>query len=228
MAADVTPGQTCDRNRAWVLAPRLRRWVPSLVGLPSPVHERSGSGPQRPTGYKLMRSLPHAASRPSRGITSARSARANTSRPRTSRRAPPPSRPLRAASGGGLRPALTAAALARNRQPSAPAGKRLLTPQAPYKRMSARRREGYGGPARSARLSAAKAGSDIRDPASRFARRDRGPPPPLPGSAEGGADASATRRVWRRRQRPAPVGRRRRSACIRVTIPRSTKALSAH
>jgi len=149
--------------------PALRRWVPSLVGLPSPVHERSGSGPQRPTGYKLMRSLPHAASRPSRGITSARSARANTSRPRTSRRAPPPSRPLRAASGGGLRPALTAAALARNRQPSAPAGKRLLTPQAPYKRMSARRREGYGGPARSARLSAAKAGSDIRDPASRFA-----------------------------------------------------------
>jgi len=133
MTADVTPGQTCDRNRAWVLAPRLRRWVPSLVGLPSPVHERSGSGPQRPTGYKLMRSLPHAASRPSRGITSARSARANTSRPRTSRRAPPPSRPLRAASGGGLRPALTAAALARNRQPSAPAGKRLLTPQAPYK-----------------------------------------------------------------------------------------------
>src|SRR5215216_6013879 len=35
--------------------------------LPSPVHERSGSGSQRPTGYKLMRSLPHAASRPSPG-----------------------------------------------------------------------------------------------------------------------------------------------------------------
>ena len=35
--------------------------------LPSPVHERSGSGSTRPTGYKLMRCLPHAASRPSPG-----------------------------------------------------------------------------------------------------------------------------------------------------------------
>jgi len=33
----------------------------------SPVHERSGFGPPHPTGYKLMRCLPHTASRPSPG-----------------------------------------------------------------------------------------------------------------------------------------------------------------
>ena len=35
--------------------------------LPSPVHERSGYGSSRPTGYKLMRSLPHARTRPNPG-----------------------------------------------------------------------------------------------------------------------------------------------------------------
>src|SRR5580765_1734815 len=87
--------------------------------LPSPVHERSGSGSPRPTGYKLMRSLPHAASRPSPGNHVTRSQRASQSVP-TRNFAPvsPPSRPLRAAFGGGLQPALTAATARRDGQPS--------------------------------------------------------------------------------------------------------------
>jgi hypothetical protein len=44
--------------------------------------------------------------------------RANISRSKSLAPGSPPSRPLRAASGGGLRPALTAAATRRNGQPS--------------------------------------------------------------------------------------------------------------
>ena len=82
---------------------------------PSPVHERSGSGSLRPTGYKLMRCLPHTASRPSPGsqVTTFIARRpAPIRKPRTGLQ--PPSRSLRAASGGGLRPTLTAAAVRRN------------------------------------------------------------------------------------------------------------------
>ena len=79
--------------------------------LPSPVHERSGSGSTHPTGYKLMRCLPHTASRPNPGNhVMLLTARANISRSKSLAPGSPRSRPLRAASGGGLRPALTAAA----------------------------------------------------------------------------------------------------------------------
>src|SRR5882672_6527817 len=81
MTADVTQ----DRR---VTEPGLGSSDSALVdgsrlfwALPSPVHERLGYGSPRPTGYKLMRSLPHAASRPSPGKSRHfRSSRANTSR----------------------------------------------------------------------------------------------------------------------------------------------------
>src|SRR5512134_3674875 len=82
---------------------------------PSPVHERPGSGPPHPTGYKLMRCLPHAASRPSPvNHVMLLTARADIVRSESLAPASPPSRPLRAACGGGLRPALTAAASRRS------------------------------------------------------------------------------------------------------------------
>src|SRR5215211_1116351 len=123
MTADVTPdGRVTESglgssDSASVDGSRL------FWALPSPVHERSGSGSPRPTGYKLMRSLPHAASRPSPGnhvipLTARQRVPTRNLAPRS-----PPSRPLRAAFGGGLRPALTAAAAGaagnrRDEQPS--------------------------------------------------------------------------------------------------------------
>src|SRR5215211_2087701 len=118
MTADVTPdGRVTESglgssDSASVDGSRL------FWALPSPVHERSGSGSPRPTGYKLMRSLPHAASRPSPGnhvipLTARQRVPTRKLAPRS-----PPSRPLRAAFGGGLGPALTAAEARRGRQPS--------------------------------------------------------------------------------------------------------------
>ena len=118
MTADVTPDRRVTErglgssDSAFVDGSRL------FWALPSPVHERSGSGPPYPTGYKLMRSS-HTVSRPSPGnhVTSL-TARTNTSRSERFAPGSPPSSPLRAASGGGLRPALTAAATRRSRSPT--------------------------------------------------------------------------------------------------------------
>jgi len=99
-----------------------------------------------------MRCLPHAASRPVQEVTSRRLQRTDTSRSKSLAPGSPPSRPLRAASGGGLRPALTAAATRRSGQSSGrknltsasrsmpttkekacPDRSRLLTTTSPYK-----------------------------------------------------------------------------------------------
>ena len=111
MTADVTQDRRVTEpglgssDSAFVDGSRLFWALPSLV------HERSGSGSTHPTGYKLMRCLPHTASRPNPGnhamlVTS----RANISRSKSLAPGSPWSRPLRAASGGGQRPALTAPA----------------------------------------------------------------------------------------------------------------------
>jgi len=72
----------------------------------SPVHERLGFGLSHPAGYKLMRCSPHTTSRPSPWISrqSVLSARRNFPIVKVLRWRRSPSRSLRAASGGGLRP----------------------------------------------------------------------------------------------------------------------------
>ena len=99
--------------------------------LPSPVHERSGYRVSRPTGYKVMRSCrivihgPGLAPRLACHRSNARCGCAMIA-PRSSR-----SRPLRAASGGGLRPALTAPCFGARSPP--PTNDALLTTHSPYK-----------------------------------------------------------------------------------------------
>ena len=111
MTADVTQDRRVTEpglgpsDSAFVDGSRLS-WA-----LPSPVHERSGSGLPHPTGYKLMRCLPHNNVTAKSRISRQAAHRAHRNVPiRKLAPASPPSRPLRAASGGGLRPALTVAA----------------------------------------------------------------------------------------------------------------------
>jgi len=110
MTADVTPGQTCDRahpgstHTAFVDGSRLC-WA-----WPSPVHEGLGYRASEPDRIQGDAVLPHASDTAQSRITSCRSARDRSSRPASLAPCSPPSRPLRAASGGGLRPALTAPA----------------------------------------------------------------------------------------------------------------------
>ena len=113
MTADVTQDRRVTERRhgssdsAFIDGSRL------FWALPSPVHERLGSGSPHPTGYKLMRCLPHEPRHgPVQDVTSSHSQRApkrsdqevsRHARRRQGRYAPPPA--------VALWPALTAAAL---------------------------------------------------------------------------------------------------------------------
>ena len=100
------PGQTCDCPHLGAQNVPLSQKGPLLAGLPSPVHERSGYLVSRPTGHKVMWSCRIAIHGP--GLASRLACQPRV-RCGCVMIAPSStlSRPLRAASSGGLRPALT-------------------------------------------------------------------------------------------------------------------------
>src|SRR5438067_6431652 len=92
------------------LAPAFVDWSRLHWASPARVHEGLWRGPSSPTGYKVIAEQSACSSRPGLGNISA--SRKRNLVPTRSRLAPcsAPSRPLRAACGGGLRLALTAPA----------------------------------------------------------------------------------------------------------------------
>src|SRR5712691_9094056 len=110
MTADVTPDRRVTVPTLGftdtVLVDGSRLFWASL----SPMHERLGFRAIEPDRIQGDAVLPHISYMAQSRITFRRSCRAQPSRPSSLAPCSAPSRPLRAASGGGLRPALTASA----------------------------------------------------------------------------------------------------------------------
>ena len=85
MMADVNQDRRVTGVIHGITLPVLSDGSRLFWALPSPVHEELGYGRSRPTGYKVMRCLPHSSFTARSRITSCRLRRDHSSRPRKPR-----------------------------------------------------------------------------------------------------------------------------------------------